>query len=222
MFALFWMEGHANLGLLFQEKKKKGYLVKLPAGCCLPASRFIIFPSAISFTMTLQALLLKSVSYFFNFSKKMAKRQVDRQCSPCLRGKEPQEELAAELGVAEEYKHKLLLRGGNDKELISNCVSISGTPLSKSTMNYMYSNINLNRIWFVWLKKHNRSWKSSSYETCLTTYGTHVRWSTQQLPEPLQDFLALHPRFNSFPLNLLIFHHSFLNLFCLRQIQTAV
>lgn len=77
----------------------------------------------------------------------MAKRQVDRQCSPCLHGKEPQGELAAELGVAEEYnKHKLLLRGGNDKELISNCVSVSGTPLSKSTMNYMYSTINLNRI----------------------------------------------------------------------------
>lgn len=30
----------------------------------------------------------------------------------CLCGKEPQEELAAELGVAEEYnEHKLLLRG---------------------------------------------------------------------------------------------------------------
>lgn len=72
------------------------------------------------------------------------------------------------------------------------------------------------------IKKHNRSCQSSSYETCLTTYGTHVHQSTQKFPEPLEDFLALHPRFKSFPLNLSIFHGSFLNLFCLRQIQTDV
>lgn len=78
-------------------------------------------------------------------------------------------------------------------------------------------------MWFVWWKKHNRSWQLPSCETCLTTYGTHIHRSTvQQLPEPAKDSSALHPGFKSFPWNIFISPHSFLNLFCLRQIRAAV
>lgn len=49
----------------------------------------------------------------------------------------PQEEQVAEVGVAEEYNKHKLSEGGNDKALISNCVSISGTLLWKSSVNYV-------------------------------------------------------------------------------------
>lgn len=48
--------------------KKRGRCGNFSAGCCLPAPSFI-FPSATSFTVTLQALLLNSHPYFFTFQR---------------------------------------------------------------------------------------------------------------------------------------------------------
>lgn len=48
-----------------------------------------------------------------------------------------------------------------------------------------------------------------------------MHWSTQQLPEPAEDSLALHPKFKSFPWNIFV-SLLFLNLFCLRQTQAAL
>lgn len=57
-----------------------------------------------------------------------------------LCGKEHQEELAAELGVPEESnKHQLLLGERGNSKVISDCVTVSGTPPWKSTMNYIVS-----------------------------------------------------------------------------------
>lgn len=79
-------------------------------------------------------------SLFFHFSERMAEQQVARQHTLCLCGKEHQEELAAELGVPEESnKHKLLLGEGGNGKVIPNCVTVSGTPLCNSTMNYTLS-----------------------------------------------------------------------------------
>lgn len=70
----------------------------------------------------------------------MAGQQVARQHTLYLCGKEHQEEQAAELGVPEESnKHKLLLGERGNGKVISNCETVSGTPLWKSTTNYIAS-----------------------------------------------------------------------------------
>lgn len=178
------MEACTTLGLLFQERKK-GHLVRHSAGCCLPASWFIFFPS---FTMTLQALLLNSSSYFSIFFMKMAKGQVNRQCTLCVCGKKCWEE-QVELRGAEEYKKHKLLWGSNGRELISNCVSISGTPLWKSSVNYIVCSTAV-LIWTGYDFYDKKRAGSHLTKPALPLHGTHTHWRKWQLPEPLKRFLS--------------------------------
>lgn len=106
----------------------------------LYASIIIHLSFSPSFTVTPPGSAAEFWPLFFDFSEKMAEQQVARQHTLYLCGKEHQEELVGELGVpGESNKHQLLLGERGNGKVISNCVTVSGTPLWKSTMNYIVS-----------------------------------------------------------------------------------
>lgn len=118
--------------------RKEGHLVKHSAGCCLPASWFI-FISANSFTMALQALLLNSASYFFTFQWKWQNDLYTNSALCVFVAKSPRKNRQQSWEWQKSTTNTNSYRGGNDKAWISNCVSLSGTLLWKSSVNYMVS-----------------------------------------------------------------------------------